>query len=553
MIYLQVFLNSLFLTLFATPFFITYLINQGIVDHPGDERKIHTRIIPRMGGLIVYISALIVFVSFYNDLNSIRILLIGSFVIVICGMLDDIIGLNWNIKIFFQLIATVFLLISFSDHLINITFLGFELPSALGYFILFIFVLGTINSINLMDGLDGLVTGYSLVKFFVLLILAVKYNDYFLILLFISLSGSLLGFLKFNAFPARVFLGDTGSLVLGYFLTYGALMVSKDISADISVDLVLPIIFLSTPNLDTLRVIFIRILNKSNPFLADKNHLHHLLLSLRIKHKSVVFIIHLFSSLYSFTIVIFAFYNKLLALFIYLFLLLTQLYLSNIIKILLEYKFFDFTLSLFPSFSRFLLKFYKYVLFPFTFFSIFFSFYLILPLKLYVEKSYLIVILIFLVALFFLSYYHNKKDSFFHHIYVFFNITVFIVVLIKGSQFVSDFYSILILNTPVFFAVLYVLIFISSFIFFRDYFIKKDDHFLTGIDLTIIVIMFLLNLLNQIINLELLKISSLGLFLSFVVYFWYRIIITMLPRYERHFFILSYAIPLSVILFFLVK
>jgi len=553
MIYLQVFLNSLFLTLFATPFFITYLINQGIVDHLGDERKIHTRIIPRMGGLIVYISVLIVFVSFYNDLNSIRILLIGSFVIVICGMFDDIIGLDWNVKVFFQLIATVFLLISFSDHLINITFLGYEIPSALGYFILFIFVLGTINSINLMDGLDGLVTGYSLIKFFVLLILAVKFHDYFLILFFISFIGSLLGFLKFNAFPARVFLGDTGSLALGYFLTYGTLMVSKDISSNASVDLIVPIIFLSTPNLDTLRVIFIRILNKSNPFLADKNHLHHLLLSVEIKHKSVVFIIHLFSILYSLTMVIFAFYNKLLALFIYLFLLLIQLYLSNIIKILLNYNFFDFDLTSYFSFPHFLLKFYKYILLPLTFFAVFFFLYLIFPLKPYIEKPYLIVIMVFLISLFFLSYYHNKKDSYFHHVYVFFNITIFIVILIKGSQFVSDFYSTVILNIPVFLAVLYVFLFTSSFILFRDYFIKKDDHFLSGIDLTIIIIMFLHNLLNQIINLELLKISSLGLFLSFVIYFWYRIIITMLPKYERYFFNLSYVIPLFALLFFLLK
>jgi len=136
---------------------------------------------------------------------------------------------------------------------------------------------------------------------------------------------------------------------------------------------------------------------------------------------------------------------------------------------------------------------------------------------------------------------------------VFFNITIFIVILIKGSQFVSDFYSTVILNIPVFLAVLYVFLFTSSFILFRDYFIKKDDHFLSGIDLTIIVIMFLLNLLNQIINLELLKISSLGLFLSFVIYFWYRIIITMLPKYERYFFNLSYVIPLFALLFFLLK
>jgi UDP-N-acetylmuramyl pentapeptide phosphotransferase/UDP-N-acetylglucosamine-1-phosphate transferase len=139
------------------------------VDNPDGERRVHTKITPRMGGIIVFAVALVMIFGFYENINDYRFFVISMLIMVACGILDDLLDVSWNLKFLLQFVSITFLMIQIYPDVTSIEILGFNLPLFLGYFILFVFAVGTVNSINLMDGLDGLVSGYSLIKMAVIL------------------------------------------------------------------------------------------------------------------------------------------------------------------------------------------------------------------------------------------------------------------------------------------------------------------------------------------------------------------------------------------------
>ena len=295
---LVVFFTSLLLTIFFTPYLINFFTKVKIVDLPGEERRINESIIPRMGGLVIYFMAMISIISFFGDLNSIRFFVIASLLIVSVGIVDDIIGVSWDKKFLFQFLVAIFLVYHLSPSFKTITLFSFSLSYPFDHFVLVLFIVGGINSINLMDGLDGLVSGFSLLVVSVTFLIGFYYSDRFLMILSISLLGSLIGFLKFNAYPARIFLGDTGSQSLGFFLVSAALLASHNIHKPI-LDLTFPVILLGVPIVDTLKVMVVRFLNRKNIFLPDKSHTHHILFGMQIRHKVTVFILQGFSFLYA--------------------------------------------------------------------------------------------------------------------------------------------------------------------------------------------------------------------------------------------------------------
>lgn len=551
MLYLQVFFHSLLFSLLVTPFFITYLINQRIVDVPDGNRKIHKNIIPRMGGLIVYISSILMFVIFIDDVDSVKLILIGSVVVLLCGILDDIIGLGSSAKFIFQTVASIFIFASVVLGLKNITIAGLIIPNVIAYLLLMLFLVGSINSVNMMDGLDGLVSGYSLIKFFVLLILAFKFNDTLLALFLISIIGSLIGFIKFNAFPAKIFLGDTGSLSLGYFLVWGILRSAKFYAGQESIDLVIPFMLLSAPNLDTVRVMIKRFLSRRNPFSADRGHLHHLLLDKNLKQKSVVFILHTFSTLYSLAAIVYMFYNKLNGFIFYLALLLIQLFLVDLISVLLNKKSINKISKKILVYSSAFNKLYKYFFLPITVFAVVFFIYSIFPSSLNIIHRYLYFILIFQLLLFAVAFYHNQKSGILHHIYVFFNVSQFLLVILWGSVSTDNILNSIFSNFSLIITISVVLVFTSAFVVFRNHFLDGKEIFLSGVDLLIIVSTFLINIMNQVVNLELLKFASISAILSFILYFWFKIVIVLLPKYEKPIYYLTYSLPFSLFFFLL--
>jgi UDP-GlcNAc:undecaprenyl-phosphate/decaprenyl-phosphate GlcNAc-1-phosphate transferase len=288
--YLIVFFTSLIFTLGLTPYLIDYLIKIDVVDKPS-KRRVNQSAVPRMGGLGVVFVSLAMLGFFYDDLASLQFFFIGSALIVFCGAFDDAFTLSWSKKFILQFFSAAFLLVHFLPQFNTVVIFGVEFPPAVSHLIFLVFIAGAINSLNLMDGLDGLVGGFSLVILTTLAALSLYAGLPVVTLFAVSLVGGVIGFLKFNAYPAKIYLGDVGSLTLGYFLVFAAVAVSLRYQPA-TLDLTFPIILLGVPILDTMKVMLLRILNKTNPFLPDKNHFHHVLFGNKVRHKVAVFFIH---------------------------------------------------------------------------------------------------------------------------------------------------------------------------------------------------------------------------------------------------------------------
>jgi len=189
--YIIVFLISFSITSLSIPYLIKLLNNVGVVDAPGD-RKIHLYSIPRMGGLIIYLATLITVFIFYQDISKIKFFLLSSFFFLSCGIIDDWFDINWKKKFFFQTIGSILLTIYFALSVQVIEIFKFEIPFFLGLLLLTFFILGFVNSINLMDGLDGLVSGYSIIVSALFLFLSVNRHSEFHIIFSLALLASLI-------------------------------------------------------------------------------------------------------------------------------------------------------------------------------------------------------------------------------------------------------------------------------------------------------------------------------------------------------------------------
>ena len=221
-----------------------------------------------------------------------KALLIGGVIILLLGVVDDIVDLSPKHKFIVQMVPALIVILYNSD-LINSFIVNqlkiFDLLGYLLYPILIFWIVGVTNSINLIDGLDGLACGISLIALVAFLILGLRQNLEALSLISIALAASMLAFLKFNFHPAKIFLGDSGSTFAGFMLaSIGALWVLNSGNAFF---ILIPIIILALPIFDTLFAIWRRYRGHYPIFQADKGHLHHRLLTRGIAHKNVVFIL----------------------------------------------------------------------------------------------------------------------------------------------------------------------------------------------------------------------------------------------------------------------
>jgi UDP-GlcNAc:undecaprenyl-phosphate GlcNAc-1-phosphate transferase len=329
---LIVFCISLLTTFFSTPFFIDFFTKHKIIDLPGG-RRINTHAVPRMGGLVIYFTSILSIIIFYGNLEEIKYFIFGSALVLAVGGMDDIKDLDYKKKFLVEFIAAAFLVAFLSPANTILSFFGSNIPYPFDKIILIIFIVGVVNAINHYDGLDGLVTGFSLLVVIVTFVIGWQLDERLLLILSVSLIGSLIGFLKYNAYPAKIFLGDCGSLTLGFFLVTASLISSKNVDTG-NVDLTFSVILLATPVIDTLRVIVVRIKKGRNPFISDTSHVHHIILGSNIKLKSTVFILQGFSILFVLNAILYL-NNFVIGLAIFAFL---ALMLLSIKKILIGYK-----------------------------------------------------------------------------------------------------------------------------------------------------------------------------------------------------------------------
>ncbi|TJY42037.1 undecaprenyl/decaprenyl-phosphate alpha-N-acetylglucosaminyl 1-phosphate transferase [Cohnella pontilimi] len=296
------FIATLALALIFTPLVKKFAFRVGAVDVP-NARKVHSRIMPRMGGLAIFSSftlVVLLFLAFiphnlmlaYNR-NLIGALLTGGTIIVLLGALDDRFDLNAKLKFLVQIAAACVVVFGFDIrmNIVNIPFGSAMQP--LGDWVaipLTIFwIVGVTNAINLIDGLDGLAAGVSAIAIGSILTMGVFMNNGTVVLLSILLLGSIVGFLFFNFHPAKIFMGDSGALFLGFSLAMLSMLGFKQVTI---VSFVTPLLIIGVPLSDTFFAIVRRKVNGKPIFTADKGHLHHCLQRLGFSHRKTVLIIY---------------------------------------------------------------------------------------------------------------------------------------------------------------------------------------------------------------------------------------------------------------------
>jgi len=244
-------------------------------------------------------------------------ILIGSIIIIITGIFDDIKPIPAKIKFLFQIIAASIVAIYGNILLKDLSAFGFYID--FGYFsypITILFIVGIINCINLIDGLDGLAAGISSIYFITIGIVILFWSHTFgldAVITFVML-GSTLGFLFHNFNPAKIFMGDSGSMFLGYIIAVIALLGFKNVTMT---TLLVPICFLAIPILDTLFAIIRRIINKKPIAEPDKQHLHHQLLNLKLSHRNVVLVIYLVDILFASAMLVYMLWNNIIGIIMY--------------------------------------------------------------------------------------------------------------------------------------------------------------------------------------------------------------------------------------------
>ncbi len=293
--YISIFLISLSSCLLLTPLVRRLSIRNEWFDRPSWRKVNEKGNMPMLGGVAIYlsffISAALTFAIFgekFLSPSKFMGLSIAALVIVGTGLVDDIKGLSSRTKLFLQILAALIVIISgFQITKLTNPFGGpLELGLLLSVPLTIFWIVGITNAINLIDGLDGLASGVVSIISLILFFVAIRQGDVMIAILALALAGSGLGFLRYNFHPARIFMGDTGSNFLGFMLAVITLISSQ--KGPVAISLIIPIIALGFPALDTFLAIIRRTTSGVKVFEADKSHFHHKLLLLEKSQRRVV-------------------------------------------------------------------------------------------------------------------------------------------------------------------------------------------------------------------------------------------------------------------------
>ncbi len=291
MTFLSTLLLSVLITIGLIPAFRALAMRWNIVDNPGG-RKIHRNPIPRTGGLAMAVGAFVPIVLWNHASPFVQALLGGAAILVLFGVVDDCRDLSPKWKLVGQVAAALVVVVLGGIRIKTLGMLlpdGFILPAWISVPLTVVAIVGVTNAINLADGLDGLAGGICLLSFCTIGYLAWLEDDLTVGLVALAMAGAIYGFLRFNTFPATVFMGDAGSQLLGY----SAITLSLGLTqGNTALSPVLPLLLLGFPILDTATVMAVRIAHGRSPFSADKNHLHHNLIALGLQQSESVIVIY---------------------------------------------------------------------------------------------------------------------------------------------------------------------------------------------------------------------------------------------------------------------
>ena len=299
--YLGCFGLGLLATLFLTPMVARVARHFGALDRPAN-RKIHDRTVPLMGGIGIFFGIWLPlgFLCFYDNLvahqvqaaaGKLSLILAGGVAMLSLGVVDDIRGLNarWKFSVQF-IVALALVAAGVGFNTISVPYFQQIHLGALGPIISVLWLVGIANALNLIDGIDGLAAGVALLLSATLSFLAILKGEVLLAVVMLSLAGACLGFLRYNFSPAKVFLGDSGSLMLGMTLAVSAALGS--VKAQVGASLLVPVVLLGYPIADTFLAMARRYLRGKSMFSGDASHIHHRLLLKGLDHRQVCLLVY---------------------------------------------------------------------------------------------------------------------------------------------------------------------------------------------------------------------------------------------------------------------
>lgn len=289
----------------STPISMVFAHKIGAIDIPKDNRRMHNRPIPRIGGIAIYFAFAFTSILFCEHSKTLFTILIGGLVLAVVGIFDDIKDLRAWIKLLAQIaVAALAVFNGFRIQFINISGDYLPFPLWLSVLVSMAWIIGMTNAINLIDGLDGLSCGVSIIGSLSLLLVMLTRNPIPSSAIIIALlAASCLGFLPYNFYPAKTFMGDTGALFLGY--TMAVLSIDGVFKWHAVISFVIPIAIFGYPLFETVFSFFRRVYNKKNPFKGDKEHIHHRLINLGFNQKQSVGILYAISGILSLSAVMF--------------------------------------------------------------------------------------------------------------------------------------------------------------------------------------------------------------------------------------------------------
>ena len=287
---------ALIISFIATPLVKKLAYKVGAVDVPKDNRRMHDHPIPRMGGLAIFIGCVASILLFADMTRPLQGILLGACLIVAVGVVDDAHPLGAGVKFILQIVAALIAVWHgvIIQTIANPLFFGDNPYWNFGVWavpITVIWIVAVTNSVNLIDGLDGLADGVSTIGAFTMLIIALLMGDLEIAVITAALVGACVGFIPYNRNPAKIFMGDTGSTFLGFMLATVSVIGLFKLYAMIS--FIVPFIILGFPIFDTVSAFTRRILKGQNPMKADRSHTHHKLIDMGMNQKQAVATLYL--------------------------------------------------------------------------------------------------------------------------------------------------------------------------------------------------------------------------------------------------------------------
>jgi UDP-GlcNAc:undecaprenyl-phosphate/decaprenyl-phosphate GlcNAc-1-phosphate transferase len=292
----------------VTPLVRRMAFTLGVFDEPDGDRRVHMQPTPRLGGIAIYLGFMLSLFTVLNlalthteeirkylgnrDLAHLIGLLFGGTLMLGVGLWDDIMTMSPRRKFFAQLGVSAIAVVLYGFTIVDVRLPNFGYLDLAWFAIPFslFWYMGMVNAINFLDGLDGLVAGVTLIASVTLILVSLWHNEYLVAITMCALAGATAGFLPYNYNPARIFMGDGGSLFIGFVLASGAVMGTE--KKAVAISLIIPLLVLALPIFDTAAAIIRRMRRGAPLFGADRGHVHHKLLDLGLSQRQAVNLIY---------------------------------------------------------------------------------------------------------------------------------------------------------------------------------------------------------------------------------------------------------------------